>query len=217
MGFRLDEPAISTRPQRRRWPGRLERLKWNGAEVILDAAHNPAGAMVLAAHLRRSAGTGSRPSSASCVTKTSQVCWMRSCPAAPALSARRRRARARCRPRAWQQSQKAARNILSKFSASTHRRWRCVSVPAGSACRWRRIDLSDRSPAWYSSLIRPRLRAVFACCTVARPCQLVSRRVQPTACIAASCSPSFSLFLLASTCPACWAFLSRRLLSMASP
>ena len=34
-------------------------------------------------------------------------------------------------------------------------------VPAGSARRGRRINLSDRSPAWYSSLIRPRLRAVF--------------------------------------------------------
>ena len=53
MGFRLDEPAMSTGLSSARWPGRLERLEWNGADVILDAAHNPAGAMVLAAHLQR--------------------------------------------------------------------------------------------------------------------------------------------------------------------
>ena len=41
-----------------RWPGRLERIEWNGADVILDAAHNPAGAMVLAAHLRHIGWSG---------------------------------------------------------------------------------------------------------------------------------------------------------------
>ena len=33
------------------WPGRLELFAWRGAEVLLDAAHNPAGARALAAHL----------------------------------------------------------------------------------------------------------------------------------------------------------------------
>ena len=35
-----------------RWPGRLERCAWRGADVLLDAAHNPAGARALAAYLR---------------------------------------------------------------------------------------------------------------------------------------------------------------------
>lgn len=34
------------------WPARLERLTWRGVDVLLDAAHNPAGARALAAHLR---------------------------------------------------------------------------------------------------------------------------------------------------------------------
>ena len=33
------------------WPGRLERRRRGDAEVILDAAHNPAGARALAAYL----------------------------------------------------------------------------------------------------------------------------------------------------------------------
>ena len=36
-----------------RWPGRLERRVHGGAEVLIDAAHNPAGARALAAHLTR--------------------------------------------------------------------------------------------------------------------------------------------------------------------
>ena len=35
-----------------RWPARLERFTWRGAEVLLDAAHNPAGARALAVYLR---------------------------------------------------------------------------------------------------------------------------------------------------------------------
>ncbi len=34
------------------WPGRLERFSSGGVEILLDAAHNPAGARALAAHLR---------------------------------------------------------------------------------------------------------------------------------------------------------------------
>jgi dihydrofolate synthase/folylpolyglutamate synthase len=39
------------------WPGRLETLHWHGADVLLDAAHNPAGARALGAHLRASGWT----------------------------------------------------------------------------------------------------------------------------------------------------------------
>ena len=34
------------------WPARLERRQWHGADVLLDAAHNPAGARALADYLR---------------------------------------------------------------------------------------------------------------------------------------------------------------------
>jgi dihydrofolate synthase/folylpolyglutamate synthase len=34
-----------------RWPGRLERITWRGREILLDGAHNPAGAAALAAAL----------------------------------------------------------------------------------------------------------------------------------------------------------------------
>ena len=40
------------------WPGRLERFELGGTEILLDAAHNPAGARALAAHLREIGWTG---------------------------------------------------------------------------------------------------------------------------------------------------------------
>ena len=40
------------------WPGRLERFRRNGTDVLLDAAHNPAGARALAAYLRETGWTG---------------------------------------------------------------------------------------------------------------------------------------------------------------
>jgi dihydrofolate synthase/folylpolyglutamate synthase len=40
------------------WPGRLEYRRWRGAEIILDAAHNTAGARALADYLREQGWTG---------------------------------------------------------------------------------------------------------------------------------------------------------------
>ena len=40
------------------WPGRLERFEAYGCSVVLDAAHNPAGARALAAYLRRTESRG---------------------------------------------------------------------------------------------------------------------------------------------------------------
>jgi dihydrofolate synthase / folylpolyglutamate synthase len=40
------------------WPGRLERVRARGRDVLLDAAHNPAGARALAAYLAESGSTG---------------------------------------------------------------------------------------------------------------------------------------------------------------
>jgi dihydrofolate synthase/folylpolyglutamate synthase len=49
--FGLDAPAISAGIARAKWPGRLERVRSN-PDVILDGAHNPAGARALAAYIR---------------------------------------------------------------------------------------------------------------------------------------------------------------------
>jgi dihydrofolate synthase / folylpolyglutamate synthase len=58
IGVRIDSRAMRAGLTDARWPGRLERLQWRGAEVLLDAAHNPAGARALADYLRETAWTG---------------------------------------------------------------------------------------------------------------------------------------------------------------
>jgi dihydrofolate synthase/folylpolyglutamate synthase len=40
------------------WPGRLERRSYRGCDVLLDAAHNPAGARALASYLQEIGWTG---------------------------------------------------------------------------------------------------------------------------------------------------------------
>jgi dihydrofolate synthase/folylpolyglutamate synthase len=49
--FGLDAPPISAGIARAKWPGRLERVRSN-PDIILDGAHNPAGARALAAYIR---------------------------------------------------------------------------------------------------------------------------------------------------------------------
>jgi dihydrofolate synthase / folylpolyglutamate synthase len=51
LGFEASEAAIVAALTEVRWPARLERLTWHGADVLLDAAHNPAGARALASYL----------------------------------------------------------------------------------------------------------------------------------------------------------------------
>jgi dihydrofolate synthase/folylpolyglutamate synthase len=58
MGIRCDADAVRTGLTRTAWPGRLEHLRHDGAEILLDAAHNPAGAKALATYLRESGWTG---------------------------------------------------------------------------------------------------------------------------------------------------------------
>lgn len=54
---RITPRAIREGVRRCRWPGRLERVSLpTGGEVLLDAAHNPAGARALASHLEESGG-----------------------------------------------------------------------------------------------------------------------------------------------------------------
>jgi dihydrofolate synthase/folylpolyglutamate synthase len=51
LKFGLSAPAIAAGIARTKWPGRLERIRSN-PDVILDGAHNPAGAKALAAYIR---------------------------------------------------------------------------------------------------------------------------------------------------------------------
>jgi dihydrofolate synthase/folylpolyglutamate synthase len=51
-GFPITPAGISNGIRQTRWPGRLERIARNGAEWIMDVAHNPAGAWALRAGLR---------------------------------------------------------------------------------------------------------------------------------------------------------------------
>ena len=57
LGVRLDPLSMRAGLAEARWPGRLERVTWRGAEVLLDAAHNPAGARALADYLRETGWT----------------------------------------------------------------------------------------------------------------------------------------------------------------
>ncbi|HXW06226.1 MAG TPA: folylpolyglutamate synthase/dihydrofolate synthase family protein [Vicinamibacterales bacterium] len=51
-GYVVDSEAIRAGLSTARWPARLERFRYGHAEVLLDAAHNPAGARALAQYLR---------------------------------------------------------------------------------------------------------------------------------------------------------------------
>ncbi len=50
-GFAVSAEHIRAGLTTAEWPGRLEHLTWRGASVLLDAAHNPAGARALASYL----------------------------------------------------------------------------------------------------------------------------------------------------------------------
>ena len=50
-GVTVDPAAIVAGLTEARWPGRIEHFEWHGASVILDAAHNPAGARALRQYL----------------------------------------------------------------------------------------------------------------------------------------------------------------------
>jgi dihydrofolate synthase/folylpolyglutamate synthase len=52
QGVDVDDEAARAGLRDVRWPGRLEHVRGDGAEILLDAAHNPAGAAALASYLR---------------------------------------------------------------------------------------------------------------------------------------------------------------------
>ena len=58
LGITVDEAAIRSGLRDVEWPGRLELFLRGPNEILLDAAHNPAGAGALAAYLRQSGWTG---------------------------------------------------------------------------------------------------------------------------------------------------------------
>jgi len=55
-GLEIPGDAIVTGLTTVSWPARLERRTWQGADVWLDAAHNPAGARALASYLSEALG-----------------------------------------------------------------------------------------------------------------------------------------------------------------
>ena len=56
--LRVDPGAMRTGLRTAAWPGRLETFAHGGAQILLDAAHNPAGARALASYLRDAAPRG---------------------------------------------------------------------------------------------------------------------------------------------------------------
>lgn len=56
--FTVPPDAIRTAVEDVSWPARLELLRWHGHELLIDGAHNPAGARALAAYLREAYGRG---------------------------------------------------------------------------------------------------------------------------------------------------------------
>jgi dihydrofolate synthase / folylpolyglutamate synthase len=53
-GLQVDRNAILAGLTNTQWPGRLERFRHGATDVLLDAAHNPAGAHALATYLKES-------------------------------------------------------------------------------------------------------------------------------------------------------------------
>jgi dihydrofolate synthase / folylpolyglutamate synthase len=51
LGVSVDRSSMVTGLTHTRWPGRIELVEWRDAHVILDAAHNPAGARALRQYL----------------------------------------------------------------------------------------------------------------------------------------------------------------------
>jgi dihydrofolate synthase/folylpolyglutamate synthase len=58
LGLRIDAPAMLAGLTGAKWPGRLERFRCGSADVLVDAAHNPASARALASYVQESGWTG---------------------------------------------------------------------------------------------------------------------------------------------------------------
>ncbi len=53
VGFPITEESLREGLKKTAWPGRMQRLIFEGRELLLDGAHNPAGASMLAGYLSR--------------------------------------------------------------------------------------------------------------------------------------------------------------------
>jgi dihydrofolate synthase / folylpolyglutamate synthase len=51
LGVRVTDAGVRDALTNAQWPARIEHFTWRGVHVLLDAAHNPAGAAALAAYL----------------------------------------------------------------------------------------------------------------------------------------------------------------------
>jgi dihydrofolate synthase / folylpolyglutamate synthase len=58
LGLRVDAEAMRAGITTAAWPGRLETFRFGGCRLLLDAAHNPAGARALASYLQGAAPEG---------------------------------------------------------------------------------------------------------------------------------------------------------------
>jgi dihydrofolate synthase / folylpolyglutamate synthase len=58
LGYTTDADSVRTGLERTVWPARLERFTIGGCRLLVDAAHNPAGARALASYLREHAPEG---------------------------------------------------------------------------------------------------------------------------------------------------------------
>jgi dihydrofolate synthase/folylpolyglutamate synthase len=54
--FDVPEAAVADAVTRVEWPARLEHVRWRGHTVVIDGAHNPAGARALASYLSETYG-----------------------------------------------------------------------------------------------------------------------------------------------------------------
>jgi dihydrofolate synthase/folylpolyglutamate synthase len=51
LAFPVPDEAVVSGLSETTWPARLERVRWQDADVLIDAAHNPAGARALSEYL----------------------------------------------------------------------------------------------------------------------------------------------------------------------
>ncbi len=58
QGITVGAAAMRAGAEQTVWPGRLERVDYDGTEILLDAAHNPAGAQALAAFIADAGWSG---------------------------------------------------------------------------------------------------------------------------------------------------------------
>ena len=143
QGITVPDAAVRTGLTQAEWPGRLERFTRGRIEILLDAAHNPAGARVLAFISRTSDGSASRSCSPRCATRMCGTCSKRSRHSARRSSAPPPPARARS-------PHPTSRRLLVRW----HERSRQLRIlPSRSSARWRWAGRSWRPVPSFSLVL----------------------------------------------------------------